>query len=189
MTMVVYGKQFVWNRCAKDFLPEQFDFGLPVEFQMKRYTFRRLAADTVAMAGCYNSAALSELELENIPREIDCGSLSFWAGLFCESPVTGIGDVVCKLVFAHAANRPTYFLDFRQPAVRLSVDLKPELTVVFNIPNGDDWDKWAWDDAGSIAEAAAEGLLTFYDGSSKESDQDCVIVKMVEFCGGTFEEA
>ena len=173
---------------CESFLPDRIDFGLPFEFQMKRYTFRRLAADTVAMAGCYNSAALSELELENIPREIDCGSLSFWAGLFCESPVTGIGDVVCKLVFAHAANRPTYFLDFRKlAAVRSSVDVDPQLTVVFNIPNGDDWDKWGWDDPGSIAEAAAEGFLTIY-GDSVDG-RDCVLVKMVVFCGGAFEEA
>ena len=38
MTMVVYGKQFVWNLYAKDFLPERVDFGLPFEFQMKWYT-------------------------------------------------------------------------------------------------------------------------------------------------------
>ena len=124
---------------------------------MKRYAFRRQAADAVASAG-YNSVALSEPESEDIPRDVDCGTLSFWAGLLSESPVNGIGDFVCKLCFAHVANCPAYCLDFRQPAVRHSVDVDPQCTVVFDVPNGADWDRWDWDDPGSISDAIAEGF-------------------------------
>ena len=123
---------------------------------MRRYAFRRQAAVTVAIGGC-NSGAISMPELEDIPNEVDCGSISVWAEWLTESPVTGIGDVVCKLCFAHVPSCPAYYLDFRRPAVRLSVDVDPQCTVVFNVPNGDDWDRWDWDDPGSTVVAATVG--------------------------------